>query len=272
MRTSHVDRVDWAPTRRRQTVEQRDGTDEALLVAHDGQPVIAQVRDWIHDADDLALLRRYLRYRLNYVMMQARLSGIRSMNQWYGTVPPQPTRRRYPCAPARLYAEVPEFKPLIERVTQHVVAPFAQLFPDAYRRHDEVVRANIHSDWLIADTPFTSGIINHTAALPYHKDSGNLQQTWSVMLSLRAGVDGGRLHIPEYDVTLDVPDASLIIFNGTEAWHGVTPLVYRTKDAYRFTLVWYVKERIRQCGCAADEARRSARYATQRHDEHAQPQ
>jgi len=274
MRVSTVDRVDWAPRGRRQPVEPRHGDPAPQLLTHQDRPIIAQLTEWARNDDDLAQLRRYLRFGLPYqkTFGEARLSGIKALNHWFGTIPPKPTRRRYACRYARLYADVPAFKPLIERITHDVVAPFKQLFPDAYRAHDDAVRQHIHRDWLIDNTPFTSGIINHTAALPYHRDSGNLADTWSVMLCLRDNVDGGHLDIPEYGVTLGVPDTSLVIFNGAIAWHGVTPLVFKQRGAYRFTLVWYVKADIARCACADDEPHRAAQHATLIHDEYAQPQ
>jgi hypothetical protein len=60
----------------------------------------------------------------------------------------------------------------------------------------------------------------------------------------------------------------MTIFEGQRFWHAVTPLVYRKPDAYRFTLVWYVKERIRHCGCRADEPRRASLEATGNQDKY----
>jgi len=271
MRVSTVERVEWEPAHLNQAVEPRTGDPAPQLLTHQDRPIIAQVTEWSRSDDDLAQLRRYLRFGLPTPNSKAesRMSGFQALNHWFGTIPPNPTRKRYACRYARLYQEVPPFKPLIERITHDVVAPFKQLFPDAYRQHDTTVRSQIHADWLINNTPFTSGIINHTAALPYHRDSGNLADTWSVMLCLRDNVDGGHLDIPEYGVTLGVPDTSLVIFNGAEAWHGVTPLVFRKRDAYRYTLVWYVKQRITHCGCADNEPKRAALYATQVQEEYA---
>ena len=92
------------------------------------------------------------------------------------------------------------------------------------------------------------------------------------MLALRSGVDGGCLNVPEYNVTLGIPDRSLTIFNGQQAWHAVTPFYYRNKDAYRFTLVWYVKDHIRQCVCLQDEPKRAALAATLVQDQYGSQQ
>lgn len=271
MKLLSVTKTEWEPSHKRQQAVDHEGDADSLIINVDGQPTMGQFLDWDYDADEIATLRRYLRYGIEYQTSgthSPRLSGISAANQYFGTVPPQPLRRRYACRTARLYEQTPQFKPLIESITRQVVKPFFDHFPDRAAEHDRLVRDQINSDWLIADTPFTSGIINNTAALPYHKDSGNLAGTWSIMLSLRTGVDGGCLNIPEYGTTLAIPDRSLTIFNGQEAWHAVTPFYYRAKDAYRFTLVWYVKEQVRHCACMKDEPKRAAIAATNAQSTH----
>jgi len=39
-------------------------------------------------------------------------------------------------------------------------------------------------------------------------------------------------------------------------------MIKSKKDAYRFTLVWYAKKKICQCGCSEDEANRAAMEAS----------
>jgi hypothetical protein len=42
----------------------------------------------------------------------------------------------------------------------------------------------------------------------------------------------------------------------------VTPLVYKKKGAYRFTIVYYTKQALSNCGAAADETLRAQKRAT----------
>jgi hypothetical protein len=83
------------------------------------------------------------------------------------------------------------------------------------------------------------------------------------MLVLRRGTEGGHLHLPEYDVTLAVPNNSVTIFNGQQEWHGVTPMQVQG-NGYRFSLVWYAKTGFTAIGSQADEARRAALDATEK--------
>lgn len=192
-----------------------------------------------------------------------RLSGIGTNNIIFGHTAPDHVKQNYAC---RL-SEVHHYAPSLANAMTSIVAPMWRLFqqhlPAQAAHHDSVVRSSIHTDWLLHDTPFTSGICNHTSVLPYHCDAGNLTDTWSMMLSVRNNVGGGHLHIPEYDTVLPIADRSVTIFNGQQHLHGVTPFVRLRKDAYRFTLVIYTKQAMRRCGCAKDESKRAARAATQ---------
>jgi hypothetical protein len=265
MKTYNLEFREWEPIVRRQQAPLLEGNDEDLIGYDNGVPVLYQSTNWEADQDLLTELTRTLRFGIKYQnpTAAARLSGIKASNEYFGTVPPQPTRRRYACREARLYTSLPHLKGIIDQLTKQMFENFQLYFPDECARHTELVEQSILPDWWIADTPFTSGIINDKSALPYHKDSGNLQGTWSMMLCLRNGTAGGGLHIPEYDINLGIPDRSLTIFEGQRLWHGVNPLVYRKNDPYRFTLVWYVKEQIRNCSCIKDEPLRAAKKATE---------
>lgn len=263
MKTLQVKYHDWEPPTKGAQAPHSEGISENLLATENGKPTFLQTTDWGQNPDTIAHLRRLLRFGIKFDdTSRARLSGIVSSNQFFGTVPPQPTRRRYACREARLYDARPEFKQVINELSQQMWAAFQKHLPEQAAIQERIVAEAIHPDWRIGGTPFTSGIINNKSALPYHKDSGNLVGAWSMMLTIRAGVDGGGLHIPHYDTTLATPDQSLSVFNGQGWWHGVTPLVFKKKDAYRFTLVWYVKEQVRNCVSCLEEPARARLAAT----------
>lgn len=122
-------------------------------------------------------------------------------------------------------------------------------------------RASVLPDWRMGDTPWTSGIVNDTVPLYYHRDRNNIRGAWSAMLVVRAGVDGGHLHIADYDVTLPTADGDVLFFPGVDLVHGVTPITRRIKGGYRFTCVYYpVKYFVGLHG--PDEAREEARRRT----------
>lgn len=193
---------------------------------------------------------------------QGRLSGIRYPSRVFGFTEPKPLRRRWAASASLLTRDYPEVAEVIERFTTANWNLFQQHAPQDAEQHHALVTEKIHPDWLIGGHPWTSGVINNTAALPYHKDTGNIPSTWSAMLALRKNVTGGALHLPEYDVTFGIPDGSVTMFDGQGTWHGVTPMVPQRPDAYRFTLVWYTKSGIAKCGSAEEEAQEAKRRAT----------
>jgi len=245
-------------------------TDQQITVidAQTKQPVLLYTA--LSDHDDLIndLSRRLRFQKAKWTDPEGnrkyldRLSGIGTNNIIFGHTAPDHVKQNYAC---RL-AEVHHYAPSLARAMTSIVAPMWQLFqkhlPDQAAHHDSLVRSSINSDWLLHDTPFTSGICNHTSVLPYHCDAGNLTDAWSMMLSIRKNVGGGHLHIPEYNTTLPIADRSVTIFNGQQHLHGVTPFVRLRKDAYRFTLVIYTKQAMRRRGCANDESKRAALAAT----------
>lgn len=276
MKTFSASKREWEPPYRLAIASQIPGDNEELLATVDDEPAVAQLMSWNQNEQTLKDLTRFLRFGVKFQTISkkneagfVRMSGIRAANEYFGTTPPEQAKKRYACRDGRLYEKHPEYKAMIDEISVAAWQSFKQHLPKQAEEHERLVREAIHPDWLIAGTPFTSGIVNDRSALPYHKDAGNLKGTWSMMLSLRANTDGGGLDIPELDITLGIPNHSMTIFEGQRFWHGVTPLVYRKNDAYRFTLVWYVKERIRQCGCRADEAVRASREATKIQDSYA---
>ena len=255
---------EWQPGNKKQTAPMiKDAENgDVILIDKEHQTIVAAQLHIKPDMEETcSQVSRLLRHDVKWAMdskVPARMSGIRSVNRVFGTLEPNKLRRRYGCTSAMLDKENKELSELLGKISVGNFDLFKEVDPYRAEEHQRIVNNEIHPDWLIAGTPYTSGIINHSAALPYHKDSGNLIGSWSAMLSIRKNMDGGCLHLPEYGVTLGIPDRSVTIFNGQALWHGVTPMIATKKDAYRFTIVWYAKKKICQCGCAANEVQRAA--------------
>jgi hypothetical protein len=258
---------EWKPETKHQTAPLKDDpiNEECILIDADTKQFVAAQLFVKPEAESIcAQISRLLRYDVKWVMDSARLSGIRSVNKVFGTLEPNKLRRRYGCQYAMLNKEKPELISLLDKMSEHTFELFEEASQDIANFHKELVYSSVHKDWLIADTPFTSGVINNSAALPYHRDSGNILGAWSTMLSLRKNMNGGHLHLPEYDLTLGIPDKSVTIFCGQAIWHGVTPMIPTKKDAHRFTIVWYAKRNVCNCVSAEEEPQRAARQATKR--------
>ena len=76
------------------------------------------------------------------------------------------------------------------------------------------------------------------------------------MVVFKGDVDGGHLVIPELDISLEVADNSLTIFDGQDLLHGVSPIEYRHEQSYRYSVVYYSLERMWQCMTVDEEIAR----------------
>ena len=268
MRTILVSKNDWKPAGKRQHAEdQSDVIDEPCVLrdATTNELLAAQLRLPTDNEGTAKAVEMSIKFETDVPMdsaRPARLSGIGSRNRVFGTVEPNKLRRRPACSPSRLDIEQAELVKALGALAAAGCNEWQQTDAATHDKHTDIVRSQIHTDWLIGQTPFTSGVINFTAGLPYHKDSGNLIDSWSLMLSLRSNVEGGNLHLPEYGVTLGIFDRSVTIFNGQAIWHGVTPFHISKRNAHRFTIVYYAKQKVTQCGCRTDELRRVQQAAS----------
>jgi hypothetical protein len=193
----------------------------------------------------------------------ARLNGMAVVHRTYGYAPPQPMRRRYGCSRSQFNTEYPE--------AMEILAEFCRLAEHVFRihavdAHDDTagrVGAVIAPAWRISGTPWTSGIINKTAALPYHVDKDNVPLSWSAMLVARRAMGGGLLHLADYDTYLAVPHGSITLFDGQSIVHGVTPMTTTGPHSYRYSTVVYAKQLMKKC-CPnpRDEPARAAMEAT----------
>jgi len=192
---------------------------------------------------------------------RARLSGIGDRQAMFGTLAPVPLRQRYGCSRSNVARQTdPGSWRAVAIECHHVLAEHLPAVASA----NVASAADIADVWKWSGTGWTSGVLNLTQLLPYHRDAGNLTHSWSAMIGARSSVDGGHLHLPEYGVTLAVTHRSLIAFPGGDVTHGVTPMTV-SRRGWRVTAVFYG---LRGCiPCAAteqDEIARAASRATVR--------
>ena len=269
MRFIEVRKQEWKRLNRHHHAPTMDTIDEdvTLIDADTGRIVGFQAHIGGQYEHLKKMLLRHLRYEVKYDSTgsktgAARLSGMNYESRVFGNTAPQPLRRRYGVAESSFASHFPEAMKILVEFTKISWDLFQRVAPDEAKAHLALVDGRIHDDWLLGGAPFTSGILNNSAALPYHKDSGNIKGTWNNMLAIKTHISGGGLHIPEYGVCLGVPDGSISGFDGQGAWHGVTPFVKKRPDARRFTIVWYTKSGMVDSGSAEEEALKAKRRAT----------
>ena len=268
MKIIEVTKAGWERRDRNHHAPEMIGTDESvkLIDSETGEVIAFQVILPEQHQHLKRELGRWLRFEVKYDSAKsktgaARLSGMNYESRVFGYTAPQPLRRRYGVSDASFNNAEPEAFRLLEEFTKISWDLFCEVAPEKAGSHLALTEG-VHQDWRIAGAPFTSGIINNTAALPYHKDSMNIKGTWNNMLGIKDGISGGGLHLPEYDVCFCIPDGSISGFDGQAAWHGVTPFVKKRNDAYRFTIVWYTKAGIVDRGSREEEAQSAKVRAT----------
>lgn len=122
----------------------------------------------------------------------------------------------------------------------------------------------VDDDWRLTEESYwTSGVVNVTSVLPYHRDRNNFP-VWSVMPVVRRSVKGGYLHIPEYDAVLACRDGWVVAFPGEAIVHGVTPMKAQKKGAYRISSVYYCLKGMKNCAADALEQGEARQRRTQR--------
>lgn len=175
----------------------------------------------------------------------------------FGTVEPNALRRRYSVQRGLWSTEYPEFSALLE---ESVARGWAKL-PQEYKTFIEE-EPKAKKVWRIGDTPYTSGVINASITLPYHRDRGNVPSTGSLMWITRKLVKGGHLHIPELNIVIDCSHGALLAFYGEIFWHGVTLITETSRaGAGRYSIVAYAKNKVLKAGTPKQEFRKGLERA-----------
>ena len=264
MKIISVNANGWQPENKTQFAPQTDAIEnqDCIIIDKEHDQLVAFQIQLNNDTQSvLRQVTRILRHDIKWesdVKRPARMSGIVSVSKVFGTLEPNKFRQRFGCTNAALDRQFPQARYLLDKIATESFQQLKIIEPHRARDHQQLVQNKVHQDWLLSSTPFTSGVINSSTVLPYHRDGGNIAGSWSAMVCTRKNMAGGNLHLPEYNVTLGVPNNSLIWFNGQAVWHGVTPITAQKKDAYRYTIVFYAKQKVCDCLCVEDEKHRAA--------------
>jgi len=183
-----------------------------------------------------------------------------SRSKVFGFSPRVPLRRNY-CSKCAFAREDPE---LNERLSK-----WANVSDDFLREHCPAKHAwftdyaaQIRPEWRINDTVFTSGYINDTCSLTYHVDKSELPKAWNVVTVMKHGVKGGMTVLPEYRVALNAEGPVMFGFSAPADVHGVTPITKISKDAYRYSVVFYTMKEMVKCGSLEEELDRIREWST----------
>jgi hypothetical protein len=113
----------------------------------------------------------------------------------------------------------------------------ADLLPEQYAKQLELFK-EVPDKWKFGNL-FTSSISNYNISAPFHRDTGNIQNTVNVIICKKLNAKGGDLHVPDYDATIGQQDNSMLVYPAWRNVHGVTPIIPTHEGGYRNSLVFY---------------------------------
>jgi len=213
-------------------------------------------------------LARYRKAILNVPMSATPRGhlGFTNVSRTFGMAPRKPQHRMETCRITTLATEEPAVHMTLVDVTNTLSQMVEKYVPEQFE-HDKVVMEQVEEDWRISEKSlWTSGVVNKASALPYHRDRSNFE-TWSAMPVIRKQMRGGMLNIPAWNATVACRDGSVTIFNGFRYVHGVTPMKPVTKDAYRYSVVYYALRGMKDCHTTALEQARGREKRMQREED-----
>lgn len=211
----------------------------------------------------MAELRRAVLHLPSWGTTRRGGTGTENKSRTFGYSPRRPTMRREACRETSLGAEAPDVNRTLTAWATRLGDVMRDILPEQ-AQHDADVTAKVLPEWRLGETEaWTSGVINRTSELPYHRDAFNFP-VWSAMPVVRRHVDGGHLHIPEYDATIQCRDGWALFFPGYQLVHGVTPLKLSRPGGYRISVVFYALAGMKDCFTAALETRYGQQQRTAR--------
>lgn len=112
-----------------------------------------------------------------------------------------------------------------------------EYLPDQYALQKQTL-SEIKQTWKVGDL-FTSSISNFNISANFHRDTANIPNTVNIIITKRDGANGGCLHVPDYNATIEQCDNSILVYPAWKSLHGVTPIELTKKGGYRNSLVFY---------------------------------
>jgi hypothetical protein len=227
------------------------------ILTENGKPIIyyAKIKQ---DTNDLLWAVKNIPYSKD-----ERTAGLVSNSAVFGYMPRRTIMADY-CHAAAMATHKQKQHYILTNFTNELETIYKTYFPDTYEMHKKIVAEKIKPEWKLENSVFTSGIVNKDNPLKYHHDAGNFKGVLSNMVCFKKGINGGRLALPEFGIKLEIEDNTLVIFNGQEILHGVTPIIKAHPQGYRYTIVYYSMEQMWKCDSINEELNRIRVKKTER--------
>jgi hypothetical protein len=111
------------------------------------------------------------------------------------------------------------------------------VMPEQHATQTEIM-ASIARKWRFGNL-FTSSISNFNISAAFHQDRANVKNTVNLIVTKRQNSIGGNLHVPDYGLTFDQVDGSLLAYPAWRNMHAVTEIEPSKLGGYRNSLVFY---------------------------------
>jgi len=215
--------------------------DEPCIITVDGE--IKIVYDHLdEDTTDVQKALQKIKYQTG-----KRSRGLVSTSRIFGYRPRNEMRQDF-CSSTSLATESPKEHDVVAGLALKLEEYYRKYNIEQYEKHSAQSNEKIKKEWRMGnESIFTSGIINKNNPLKYHFDTGNFSEVYSMMAVFKRDIEGGYLSLPELGIGFKLPNNSLFLFDGQGMLHGVTPIKQMTKDAYRYSIVYYTLKRMWQC-------------------------
>lgn len=232
---------------------------ESTLIVDNGtiKVIYLDLDDFNFDQAEIVKALKTIKYETS-----ERSGGLKTTSRIFGYAPRVVMRKDF-CSATSLINDYPKEHAIVCNYAERVSKIYEEIDPDIYTKHNDLAN-KVLPDWKIKGSPFTSGIINKNNPLKYHFDTGNFVDVYSCMLGFKHNIKGGYLALPQYDVMLEIKDNSVLIFDGQNILHGVTPFVQLSEDAYRYTIVYYSLKAMWACLPVNEEIIRIRNLKTKR--------
>jgi len=119
--------------------------------------------------------------------------------------------------------------------------------PDIAENHIKALYERVPEKWRFSDY-FTSTICNYNIAAPIHRDTMNVVGCVNIIITKRLNSTGGNLYVPDYDLTFESANNSMIVYPAWKNFHGVTEINTTAHNGYRNSLIWYALDRFYNYG------------------------
>jgi len=156
-----------------------------------------------------------------------------------GSIPPKPHMKRNYKSNSGVHSvkSAQTFIKAMLMLAKESESMIADILPEQYKTQIELFK-QVPDKWKFGNL-FTSSISNYNISAPFHRDTGNIQNTVNVIICKKLNCIGGDLHVPDYDATIGQVDNSILVYPAWRNVHGVTPITPTHEGGYRNSLVFY---------------------------------